>query len=93
MLMGDPINPSGEPELFTASFGHFWALFYTSYGYSCTDFSTLTAHFEAEFSTPHPSLKTILGPCVSIIEPLTVNDPLLGGGPGVPEFDGAILIS
>ena len=28
----------------------------------CADFSTLTAYFEAEFSTPHPSFQPILGP-------------------------------
>ena len=60
MLMGNPIHPSGLPELLRTSFGHFWTAFSTLYAYFCTKYSTLTAHFEEEFSTSHPTFQTII---------------------------------
>ena len=40
--------------------------FSTLYALFSTWFSTLTAHFDTEYSTPHPSLQTILGPWLSV---------------------------
>ena len=45
---------------------NFLAKVSTLYSYFWCWFSTLTAHFEAEFSTPHPSFQPILGPCAEV---------------------------
>ena len=65
-LVDDPICPSGLPKL-RVSFSYFLIDISTCYAYFCAELFILTAYFETEFSTPHPSFQPILGPCINVL--------------------------
>ena len=62
-MIGNSIRPSDLPRL-RESFSHFDTDSSTFFAYFWTEFSTPAAHFGFKFSTPHPSIQTIIGPCV-----------------------------
>ena len=62
LMIGDPIRSFGNRFAPTVSIFQSFFTEFSNCMHICVIFSTLTGHYVAEFSTPHPSFQAILDP-------------------------------